>query len=101
MRFIVADHERRIGDLERSYSALEGKIQTVENGQLRLENTVMGANSEQKDLMNLMIKSQFEFRDKRLSSKEKIHLALISGVVTVIGGGGAVIVIQNVFHLWR
>ncbi|RYI24993.1 hypothetical protein EVU96_25240 [Bacillus infantis] len=88
------DHEKRISQLETSYYSLESKITGVENGQLRLENTILNEFKEAKGLTNKLIDHQFGLDKKKLSGKEKITLALITAGSGFLGTGGLIAVLQ-------
>lgn len=95
---ILDDHEKRIGVLESNYATLFNKVQTVETGVTRVENTVMAEGRESRKLIDKMISNQFQLNKKKLSTKEKIIIAAITTVGTTIGGGGVVLVFQTFFN---
>ncbi|MED4399757.1 hypothetical protein [Metabacillus fastidiosus] len=92
MEKIVQDHEQRILALEQNYSTLSNKMQAVETGQMRIENTLLRESREQKELINKQRDEQDELFDtlvkhtlgiKKNNSNKKWELAL-----AVVGGGG-------------
>lgn len=89
------DHERRIGILESNYATLFNKVQTVETGVTRVENTIMLEGQENRKLMTKMIDNQFNLSKKKMSTKEKVTLALITAFSTALGGGGIVLLFQE------
>lgn len=92
------DHERRIGVLESNYATLFNKVQTVETGVTRVENTVMTEGMESRKLINRMIENQFNLNKKKLSVKEKVQLALIAAASTALGAGGIITIFQHFFR---
>jgi len=89
------NHEQRITDLEKSYVALENKINVVETGLYRVENTVVAEFREQRGLLNRLIENQFKLDKQKLTGKEKVRLALISLLTGGLGAGGIVSLILH------
>jgi hypothetical protein len=77
----MIDHEERIKTLEHNYNRLEGKITTIENGQLQLENTVLKTSQENKDLLTKLIDHHFDLSKTKLIGRKEI-------IIAVLGGGG-------------
>lgn len=82
MKEIILDHEDRIKSLEYSYSRLEGKLTSVENGQLQLENTILKTSQDQSKLLTKVIDNTFDLNKTKLIGRKEIWIA-------VLGGGGA------------
>jgi hypothetical protein len=79
MKDIILDHEDRIKNLEMSYSRLEGKLTSVENGQLQLENTVLKTSQGQSELLNKLIDNTFDLNKTKAIGRKEIILALVGG----------------------
>lgn len=97
MEELVQDHEKRITILEKNYAnfeiklnTVETKLDTVEKGQYRVENTVTAEFRENRGLLNRLIENQFKLDKQKLSSKEKIILAAVSLLSGGLGAGGIV-----------
>lgn len=84
---VLQDHESRITNLEREFTNLE-------KGMLRIENTVMSEGKEQRSLINKMLENQFQLNKRKLTSSEKVKIATISMVGTILGGGALVGIIS-------
>lgn len=95
------DHEGRIKILETNYSKLEGKMQSVETGQYRIEKTVLESSRDQTNLLTKLIDNQFNLSKKKLSKKEKVQIAAITTLGTIIGGGGAVTIILSIIGFFK
>ena len=92
MERIVQDHEQRIISLEKSYSDMQQKMQSVETGQLRIEKTLLEEGKEQKYLIN----KQREEQDKlfkemikhTLGIKQNNNVQVWKLLGAMAGGGG-------------
>lgn len=84
---VLQDHESRITNLEREFTNLE-------KGMLRIENTVMSEGKEQRSLINKMLENQFQLNKRKLTSSEKVKIATISMIGTILGGGALVGIIS-------
>ena len=82
MQDMVQDHEKRIISLEQNYSEVQRELTTVQNSQLRTENTVMSESREQKVLLNRLLDHVLDARKFNLTKKWQLILA-------IFGGGGA------------
>lgn len=90
VREVQDDHEKRITQLEFNYS-------TLEKSMYRVENTVVAEGREQRALLNKLIENQFKLDNKKLTSKEKVMLALVSVVGGAVSGGGILyLVVEHV-----
>lgn len=89
------NHENRISDLEKNYITLENKINVVENGLYRVENTVVAEFREQRGLLNRLIENQFKLDKHKMTGKQKIQLALISLLSGGLGAGGIVTLVLH------
>jgi hypothetical protein len=83
----VLDHENRLQTLEQNYHRLEGKLTSVENGQLQLENTVLKTSQDQSGLLNKLIDNTFDLKKTKMISRKEIIIATLGGSSVV----GAVI----------
>jgi hypothetical protein len=83
----VLDHETRLSTLEQNYHRLEGKLTSVENGQLQLENTVLKTSQDQSGLLNKLIDNTFDLKKTKMISRKEIIIATLGGSSVV----GAVI----------
>lgn len=90
----IENHETRITALEKNYSDLTNKMQSVETGQLRIEKTLLEEGKEQKKLISEYQDEQQELLSKLLehtlnikknNSYRKWDLAL-----ALFGGGGLI-----------
>jgi hypothetical protein len=79
MKDIILDHEDRIKNLEMSYSRLEGKLTSVENGQLQLENTVLKTSQGQSELLNKLIDNTFDLKKTKMVGRKEIIIASLGG----------------------
>lgn len=101
------EHEKRIANLERVYQSLdskieltrttiESKVQSVETGQMRIEKTLIEEGQGNRDLLKRILSHQFKLSDKKLTIKEKVTIAFITTVGSMVGGGGLILVIQYI-----
>jgi chromosome segregation and condensation protein ScpB len=90
MEEVVHDHERRITILEEQYKQVGIKLNEVEKGQYRLENTVTSEFRENRGLLNRLIENQFKLDKQKMTSKEKVTLAIIALLSGGLGAGGIV-----------
>ena len=96
MESMVQDHEKRIIALEQSYSTLSNKMQAVETGQMRIENTLLRESQEQKELINKQRSEQDELFGtlvehtlgiKKTNNTKRWELFVIVAGGLVSGGG--------------
>lgn len=90
MEEVVQDHEKRITVLEEQYRQVGIKLNEVEKGQYRLENTVTSEFRENRGLLNRLIENQFKLDKQKMTGREKIILAIIALFSGGIGAGGIV-----------
>jgi mevalonate kinase len=90
MEEVVQDHERRITILEQKYEQFDIKLNAVEKGQYRLENTVTSEFRENRGLLNRLIENQFKLDKQKMTSKEKVTLSIITLVSGGLGAGSIV-----------
>lgn len=93
MEEVVQDHEKRITVLEEQYRQVGIKLNEVEKGQYRLENTVTSEFRENRGLLNRLIENQFKLDKQKMTGREKIILAIIALFSGGIGAGGIVTLI--------
>lgn len=109
MKEIMDDHEGRIKILEQNYSKLEGKISSIENGQLQLENTVLKTSQDQKDLLTKLIDHHLDMKKAQAAADtqakaQEVDLKktrIISRKelwVAVLGSGGIVTLVTLLFN---
>lgn len=91
---ILQDHEKRIVVLEHGYQHVSDKLTSLESGMLRVENTVLSEGRENRALVKTMLENQFQLNKKKLTSSEKVKVALISTFGTILGGGAIVGIIS-------
>ena len=87
---ILQDHEKRIVILEHGYQHVNDKLTSLESSMLRVENTVMREGQEQRSLIKTMLENQFKLNKSKLTSSEKVKIALITTLGTILGGGAIV-----------
>ncbi|KIL79608.1 hypothetical protein [Bacillus badius] len=98
----IDDHEKRITHLETNYGKVIEKIDSMEKGQIEIQNTVIKSSSDQKDLLNRLIEHSLgislkqeetkgEVSKLKINSRKEIALGLIGGT-GISGIIGAVIV---------
>ena len=108
MEKMVQDHEQRLTVLERNYTDMQQKMQSVETGMHRVEKTLLVEGKEQKDLINKQREEQDTQRKeqdallkevlvhtlgiKKTNNAKKWELA-----VALFGGGGLFFVIMEFF----
>jgi hypothetical protein len=51
----IENHEQRISRLETNYGEVIDKINSMEKGQLEIQNVVLKSSGDQKDLLNNLI----------------------------------------------
>lgn len=90
VKAVQDDHEKRISQLEYNYSTLEKSV-------YRVENTVVAEAREQRTLLNTLIQNQFKLDNKKLTSKEKVMLALVSVFGGAVSGGGILYLVLEKF----
>ncbi|MGM9925218.1 MAG: hypothetical protein ACI35R_13315 [Bacillus sp. (in: firmicutes)] len=97
MEKIVQDHEQRIISLEKSYSDMQQKMQSVETGQLRIEKTLLEEGKEQKHLINKQREEQDQlFRElvtHTLSIKQNNNMQIWKLLGAMVGGGGVLYIL--------
>lgn len=85
----VQDHEKRIGDLEKSYSDMQLEMNSLKNIQLQTQNTLLEGNKHQNELLNKIIEQTFGLRNTNNTNMWKVAgIAVGSGgflVVAIIG----------------
>lgn len=79
MKDLILDHEGRIKILEQNYAKLDGKLTSVENGQLQLENTVLKTSQGQSELLNKLIDNTFDLKKTKLIGRKEIIIASVGG----------------------
>jgi hypothetical protein len=83
---MVQDHEKRIGQLEKNYDEVKRDIAQIQNGQLRIETTLLQESRDQKALLNKIITQKFSIDKINTTEKWKFLGALV-------GSGGILYVI--------
>lgn len=80
------DHEKRITSLEKNYDEMKYGI-------VKLENTVLSEGKEQKQLLNKLIDHFFEDRKETRNSKVKLSEIRWTTLVSLFGGGSAIVLV--------
>lgn len=76
VREMVQDHEKRISQLEKNYDEVKRDIAQIQNGQLRIETTLLQESRDQKALLNKIITQKFSIDKINTVEKWKFLLAL-------------------------
>ncbi|MED1201932.1 hypothetical protein [Heyndrickxia acidicola] len=102
----VAEHEKRIQDLEKSYGEMKNEMLTVRTSQLEIHNALLTESKEQKSLINKQRQEQDDLLNqliahtlgiKKTSQSKRWELAL-----SAIGGGGILyLLIQTTIQLLK
>jgi hypothetical protein len=78
---MVNDHEIRISKLEQSYDQMQRDIATIQNGQLRIETTLLQESRDQKALLTKLINQKFTLDKINTTNKWKVF-------GSIVGSGG-------------
>ena len=79
MQEMVQDHEKRIFNLEQNYSEVQRELTTVQNSQLRTENTVLSESRAQKELLNKLLDHVLGTQKFNLTKRWQLILAMFGG----------------------
>ncbi|MFP7480182.1 hypothetical protein [Terribacillus saccharophilus] len=86
MNEIVQDHERRIVLLEKT-------VEKMENGMLKIENTVLAEGREQRAMLQEVIKYSFDDQQHKRDNKTKLKQLTFTTISSLLGTGGVVFLI--------
>jgi hypothetical protein len=99
------DHEKRIGELETNYGKVIQKIDSMERGQVELQNIVLKSSGDQKDLLNKLIEHSLGISVKQEETKGEVSKLKISSrkeiIIGLIGGGGITGILVSLVAFWE
>jgi TolA-binding protein len=88
---ILKDHENRIQTLEKNYDQMQRDIAQIQNGQLRIETTLLQESRDQKALLNQIIKQKFNLDKINTIGKWKL-------LIVIFGGSGLIYLIIDLIR---
>lgn len=94
---VINDHENRLKKVETGIENLTKEMTTMQNSQIKLENTVMKEGRDTREILNKLLDHFFKTDTQKLDMKKEVKLKIIATVGSLLGAGGAVTMLVQFF----